>query len=161
VHYLSAAPSYNGSGSSVGIATELRAGRSGIESRWRRDFSPVQTGPGVHPASCKMGTGSFPEVKCGRGVLLTTHPLLVPRSLKSIAIPLHHPLGYTGPVRDHFTFNLLLVTISTSQTSSLQVMFNGEISVYISNFSHQCYKPSSFYPPRSNTPITAGEATVL
>jgi len=27
-----------------------------------------------------MGTVSFPEVKCGRGVLLTTHPLLVPRS---------------------------------------------------------------------------------
>ena len=49
-------------GSSVGIATELRAGRSGIESRWGRDFPPVQTGPGVHPASCKMGTGSFPGV---------------------------------------------------------------------------------------------------
>ena len=46
------------------------------------------TGPGAHPASCKMGTGSFPGVKCGRGVLLTTHPLLVPRSWKSRAIPL-------------------------------------------------------------------------
>jgi len=23
----------------------------------------VQTGPGVHPASCTMGTGSFPGVK--------------------------------------------------------------------------------------------------
>ena len=66
----------------------LRAGRSGIESRWGRDFPPVQTGPGAHPASCKMGTGSFPGVKCGRGVLLTTHPLLVPRSWKSRAIPL-------------------------------------------------------------------------
>jgi len=30
-----------------------------------------------------MGTGSFPGVKCGRGVLLTTHPLLVPRSWPS------------------------------------------------------------------------------
>ena len=75
-------------GSSVGIATELRAGRSGIESRWGRDFPPVQTGPGAHPASCKMGIGSFPGVKCGWGVLLTTHPLLVPRSWKSRAIPL-------------------------------------------------------------------------
>ena len=75
-------------GSSVGIATELRAGRSGIESRWGRDFPPVQTGPGAHPASCKMGTGFFPRVKCGRSVLLTTHPLLVPRSWKSRAIPL-------------------------------------------------------------------------
>ena len=60
----------------------------GIESRWRRDFLPVQTGPGAHTASCKMGTGSFPGVKCGRGVLLTTHPLLVPRSWKSRAMPL-------------------------------------------------------------------------
>jgi len=66
----------------------LWAGRSGIESWWGRDFSPVQTGPGAHPASCTMGNGSFPGVKCGRGLLLTTHPLLVPRSCKSRAIPL-------------------------------------------------------------------------
>ena len=77
-----------GPGNSVGIATELRAGRSGIESPWRRDLPPFQTDPGAHPASCRMGTGSFPGVKCGRGVLLTTHPLLVPWSWKSRAIPL-------------------------------------------------------------------------
>ena len=82
-----------GPGSSVSIATELRSGRSGIESRWRRDFPPVQIGPGAHPASCKRGTGSFPGVKCGRGVLLTTHPLLVPRSWKSRAIYLYPPSG--------------------------------------------------------------------
>ena len=77
-----------GPGSSVGIATELRDGRSGIESRWGRDFPSVQTGPGAHSAFCKMGTGSFPGLNCGRGVLLTTHPLLVPRSWKSRAVPL-------------------------------------------------------------------------
>jgi len=77
-----------GPGSSVSIATELRAGRSGIESRWGRNVPPVQTGPGAHPASCKIGTGSFPGVKCGRDVLLTNHSLLVPRSWKSIAIPI-------------------------------------------------------------------------
>jgi hypothetical protein len=33
-----------------------------------------------------MGTGSFPGVKCGRGVLLTTHSLLVPRSWKTAAL---------------------------------------------------------------------------
>jgi len=65
---------YDKPGSSVGIATELRAGRSGMESRWGRDFTPVETGPVAHPASCKIGTGSFPGVECGRGVLLTTHP---------------------------------------------------------------------------------------
>ena len=74
--------------SSVCIETELPPGRSGIESQWRRDFSPFRIGPGAHPASCKMDTGSFPVVKCGRCVLLTSHPLLVLRSWKSTAIPL-------------------------------------------------------------------------
>jgi len=41
----------------------LRAGRSWIESQWRRDFPPVQTGPGNHPASWKMGIRSFPRVE--------------------------------------------------------------------------------------------------
>jgi hypothetical protein len=42
------------------------------------EFSaPVQTGPAAHPASCTMGTGSFPRVKSGRGVTLTPHPLSV------------------------------------------------------------------------------------
>jgi len=39
-------------------------------------------------ASCKMGAGSFPGVKCGRGVLLTTYHLLMPRSRKSRALTL-------------------------------------------------------------------------
>jgi len=42
-----------------------------------RFSAPVQTGPGAHPASCIMGTGSFLVVKSGRGMMLTTHPLLV------------------------------------------------------------------------------------
>jgi len=75
-------------GSSVGIETELRAGRSGNEFRWGRDFPPLQTGPGAHPTSYTMDTGSFPGVKCGRSVLLITHRLLVPRSWKSRVIPL-------------------------------------------------------------------------
>ena len=90
------------SGGSVGIATELRAGRSGIESRWGRDFPPVQTGPGAHPASCKMGTGSFPGAKRSRGVLLTSHRLLVPRSRKSRAISLPTLWATPGLFRDHF-----------------------------------------------------------
>ena len=36
--------------------------------------APVQTGPGAHPASCTMGTGSFPGVKSGRGVTVSPHP---------------------------------------------------------------------------------------
>ena len=42
----------------------LRAGRSGDRIPVGVRFSaPVQTGPGAHPASCTMGTGSFPQVK--------------------------------------------------------------------------------------------------
>ena len=97
-----------GPGSSVGIAFELWAGQSGIECRWGRGFPPVQTGPGAHLASCKMGTGSSLGVKCGRGVLLTTHPLLVPRSWKSRAIPLPTLWATPGLQRENFTFIMFI-----------------------------------------------------
>ena len=53
----------------------LRAGwsRDRIPA-WARFSTPVQTDPEAHPASCTMGTGSFPGVRCGRGVTLTPHP---------------------------------------------------------------------------------------
>ena len=70
-----------GPGSSVGIATSYGLDALGIESRWEeRFFATVQTGPGAHPASCTLGTGSFPGVKYDRDVTLTPHPLLVPWS---------------------------------------------------------------------------------
>ena len=79
-----------GPGNSVGIATELRAGRSGDRIPvGARFFTPVQTVLGAHPASCTMGTGSFPGVKSDRAVTLTPHHLLVPWSRKSRAITLH------------------------------------------------------------------------
>jgi hypothetical protein len=53
-----------GPGSSVGIATGYGLDGPGIEFRWGARFSaPVQTGPEAHPASCTMGTGSFPGGK--------------------------------------------------------------------------------------------------
>jgi hypothetical protein len=47
----------------------LRAGRYGDRiAVGARLFAHVQTGPRVHPASCTMGTGSFPGViRPGRG----------------------------------------------------------------------------------------------
>ena len=58
-------------------------GRSGDRIPVGARFSAhVQTGPETHPASCKMGTGSFPGVKSGRGVTLTPHPFLVPLVMK-------------------------------------------------------------------------------
>ena len=43
----------------IWVRVIFRAGRSGIEFRWGRDFPPVQTGPGSHPASCKKGYRVF------------------------------------------------------------------------------------------------------
>jgi hypothetical protein len=82
----------SGPGSSVGIVTGYGLEDPGIESRWGARFSAlVQTGPGAHPASCTMGTGSFPRVESGRGVTQTPHPLLVPRSKNRIGLYLYSP----------------------------------------------------------------------
>ena len=88
----------HGPGSSVGIATDYGLDSPGIKSQWGRDFLPVQTGLGAHPASFAMGTRFLPGVKCGQGVLLTTHPLLAPRSWKSRAIHLPTLWATTGSV---------------------------------------------------------------
>ena len=45
----------------------------------------------------KMGTGSFLGVKCGRVVLLTTHPLLVShRACNEITLPYIYPMQDVG-----------------------------------------------------------------
>ena len=60
----------------------LRAGRSGDRIPVGGEIFHTCTERlcGAHPASCTMGTGSFPGVKSGRGVTLTPHPLFVPWS---------------------------------------------------------------------------------
>jgi hypothetical protein len=70
------------------LATGWTTGRLRFDPRQRRKniFCSlcVQTGSGAHPASCTMGTGGpFLGVKRGRGVTLTSHPHLVPRSRMS------------------------------------------------------------------------------
>ena len=75
-----------GPGSLVGIATDYGLDGRGSNPGGDEIFPPVQTGPGAHLAFCTMGTWSIPVVKCGRGVLLTTPPHLVPRSWNTRAI---------------------------------------------------------------------------
>jgi len=77
-----------GPGSSVGIAIDYGLDGPGSNPSGDEIFRSTRPALRPHPASCKMGTGSFLGAKCGRGVLLTTHPLLVPWSWKSRAIPL-------------------------------------------------------------------------
>ena len=61
---------YVGRDISAGIATRYGLDGPRIEPRGGSRFSaPFQTGPGAHPASYTMGTGSFPGVKrLGRDV---------------------------------------------------------------------------------------------
>jgi hypothetical protein len=75
----------------------LRAGRSGNRNPVGAGFSaPVQTGLEAHTSSCTMGTGSFPRVRCSRGVTLTPHPLLVRRSKIEYSYSSTLPKGFCG-----------------------------------------------------------------
>ena len=62
-----------------------------------RFSAPIETGPGAHPASYKMGTRSFPGVKwpgCGVG-----HPPTSSAEVKERAeLYLYSPSGLLWPV---------------------------------------------------------------
>jgi hypothetical protein len=78
-----------------------------------RFFAHVQTGPGVHPASCTMGTGSFPGVKRpGRGA---DHP--PPSSAEvneRVELYLYHPSGPSGLLGVPLPFKWLGLEVGSS-----------------------------------------------
>jgi len=106
-----------------------------------RFSAPVQTGPGAHPDSCTMGTGSFPGVKSGRGVTLTPHRLLVPWSWRGRAIPLL-PLWALRPVQSLSACTRVNFTIEDVKTKDFQHQCN-EIwyswPVFDITFSFNCF----------------------
>ena len=61
---------------------------------------PVQTGPNTYPASCTMGTGSFPGIKwpgCGTDYpspLLTSRLWMSRANFHSPAVPTWHLIGW-------------------------------------------------------------------
>ena len=120
----------SGPDSSVGIATELRDGRSVDRIPVRAKFSaPVQTGPGAHRASCTMGNRVYPVGKERPARDPATSSLLVPWSRKNRAIPLL-PLWVIRPVhilsactRVHFTPNSLTpVTFERKVTKEVSIL---------------------------------------
>ena len=87
-----------GRDSSVGIATRYGLDGPGIESRWGRVFPhPSRPALGAHPASCTMGTGSFPGVRRpGRGA---HHPPPSKcRGHEKVELYLYSPSGPQWPV---------------------------------------------------------------
>jgi hypothetical protein len=91
----------------------------------------VQTGTGAHSASCTMGTGGrevlAPELKGSRGIRLTTHPHLMPRSRMS--------RSYTSSAPN--------ASVACSETALALVLLNGLI-VY------SLEQPSSNFLPWRN-----------
>jgi hypothetical protein len=128
--------------SSAGIATRYELDGPGIESRWGARLSaPVQTGPGAYPASCIMGTGSFPGVKRpGRGA---DHPPLTSAGDSRIcrAIPLLPLWAFVACSR--VTFTLLYI-----YTYSVQLP-------YIYKFYFQLPHKAIFYAPTFRLHIVA------
>ena len=72
-------------GSSVGIATDYGLNGPGSNPGGDDIFRPSRRA--LEPTQPPV-KWSFPGVKCGRGVLQTTHPLLVQQSWNIRAIPL-------------------------------------------------------------------------
>jgi hypothetical protein len=87
-----------GRDSSVGTETHYGLDGPGIESRWGARFSePVQTGPGAHPTSYTMGTGSVTGVKRpGHGA---DHPPSSAEVKERVEIYLYYPSGPSWPVQ--------------------------------------------------------------
>ena len=97
--------------SKFGIATGYGLDVLENKSRWDRHFPHLsRQALGTIQSPVQWVQGLYPRVKSGRGVTLTPHPILVPWSRKSRAIPLL-PLWAIWPVqglgactRVHFSF---------------------------------------------------------
>ena len=86
------------SGSSVGIATDYGLDSPGIESLRRKIFHPSRLALGSIQPPLQWVPGLSRGVKYGWGVLLNTHPLLVPQSWKSRALPIPTLWATTWPI---------------------------------------------------------------
>jgi len=124
----------------------VRARRSKVRIPVGTRFSStVQTGPGAHPASCTMGTGSLPGVKSGRGVARTPHLVLVPWSRKSRAMPLL-PLWTVRPVQSlsactwvYFTFTYTSTPpMDRTACTESQCLYKGALYLQLFFFSLCC-----------------------
>jgi hypothetical protein len=111
-----------------------------------RILAHVQTSPGAHPASCTMGTGSFPGVKrLGRGA--DHPPLLAPRS-KRVELYLYSPSRPSRPdVGRPLPFNLLSVVVPCSLLICCATR-TYVVKVFTDNYNiHKCYTIFSLTQP--------------
>ena len=98
----------------------LRVGRSGDRIPVGRNFPLVHTSPEAQPASCKMGTGTFPGVKYGRNVLLTNYPLLV-AVLEQQNYTSTHPLSHNWACKGN-TLNFSYLISNYISTNYINIL---------------------------------------
>ena len=140
-----------GRGSSVGIATRYGLDGPGIESRWGARFSaPVHTGPGAHPASCTMDTGSFPGVKRpGRGA---DHPPPSKcRCHERVELYLYSPSGLQWPVIGRtlpLPVPLLSGAVFAEKLAFPQLVKKCPLNFAQPEASPSCSEPACFYYPK-------------
>jgi hypothetical protein len=105
-HIINSTLCYWGSGTSVSIATDYGLDSLGVESQWGRDCS--------HTSRPALGTTQPPvqwvlglsRGQSDWGVVLTTHPLLVPRLRMGTVTSLPPLQGHEACNRVNYTFTL-------------------------------------------------------
>ena len=99
-----------GRDSSVGIATRYGLDGPGIESRWGARFSaPIQTGSGAHPASCTMGTVSFPGINQQGGI--DHQPPSSAEVEERVYLYIYFPYGPSWPINGDLYLYLLFTLL--------------------------------------------------
>jgi hypothetical protein len=117
-----------------------------VEARF---FTHVQTGPGAHPVSCTMGTGSFPGVN-QLGMVLTTNPLLAPMSRISTAVPLLPLWTFRACYTANFNFTKGLEILKHEEVQFL-IIFHIAIPIN-KHLPHRL--PIHFHPPLQRQGLT-------
>ena len=105
--------------------------------------APVQTGPRTHPASCTMGTGSFPGVKRPeRGVDHPPH--LAPRFRKAYSYTCTPPIGHTASTEPQCLYSRAIPLLPLLAVRSVQSLSpcTVELQLYSHNWPYGIYRAS-------------------
>jgi len=95
--------SFRGPGSSVGIATDY-----GLDGPGSNPGGTRFSAPETQPASCKMGTGSFPGGKVRPERAAEHSPPSSAAVMEEYSYTSTHPLGQTGPVTGSLYLYMIL-----------------------------------------------------
>ena len=111
-----------------------------------RFSAPVQTGPGAHPASYTMGTGSFPGVKRpGRGV--DRPPPSSAKVKERVELYLYSTYGPSWPVvRRNLLYSLAVLhkLLEPKRHFTLQMYFDGRDFDVRADFVGLCHERQPF-----------------